>query len=270
MKVAVLGRNANATTNMQGNYFGTAPFLVSPREGIAKHAAVSYADGNDIGKAVGYVAAVDAVVLVVGLTSEGSSKEEGPRDEAEGHDRTSLLLPGNQDDLIKQVAAAGKKKGIPVIVVVIGGGPLDMSATKANPDVGAIMWAGYPGQSGGDSIAESVFGMQNKFGKLTLTWYPERFATEVKITDMHMRPGPNNPGRTYRFYTGTPVFKFGEGLSYTEFGHELAAPSTVAARYFEEGSDMTLHTLTKMTATTLAVTTTNTGVSTRMRLCDPM
>ena len=55
-------------------------------------------------------------------------------------------------------------------------------------------------ESGGDAIADSLFGHQNKFGKLTLTWYPEAFTKQVKITDMGMRPNPltHNPGRSYR------------------------------------------------------------------------
>ena len=74
----------------------------------------------------------------MGLTSEGVR----PNDEAEGHDRTSLLLPDNQDALISSVAAAAAKQRIPVVVVVMGGGPLDMSKAKENAGVGAIMWVG--------------------------------------------------------------------------------------------------------------------------------
>ena len=53
-------------------------------------------------------------------------------------------------------------------------------------------------ESGGDAIADSLFGHQNKFGKLTLTWYPEAFTKQVKITDMGMRPNnpPGSPGRS--------------------------------------------------------------------------
>merc|ERR1719160_2028631 len=107
---------------------------------MSAYGAVTSDSGSDISKAVAKVAGSDAVVLVVGLQSEGAR----PADEAEGHDRSSLLLPGNQDDFVKQVAQAAAKAKIPVVVVVMGGGPLDISAIKANADVGAIMWCGYP------------------------------------------------------------------------------------------------------------------------------
>lgn len=220
LKVLVAGRNAAATGNMQGNYYGQAPFLVSPKDGIAKRASVTYLDGKDVSQAVQAVADVDAVVLVVGLTSEAVS----PNDEAEGHDRNSLRLPntdGDQEALIQQVGAAAGGK--PVVVVVMSGGPVDIQFAKESDAVSAIMWCGYPGQSGGDAISDALFGITNAFGKLTQTWYPEAFVSQVDLKDMGMRPNATtgNPGRSYRFYTGPTVFSFGDGLSYTNFEHDV-------------------------------------------------
>ena len=79
MKIAVIGRNAKATTNMQGNYFGQAPYLISPLAGISKYVNTTTADGTDISAATALVDEADVVVLVVGLTSEGQE----PADEAE-------------------------------------------------------------------------------------------------------------------------------------------------------------------------------------------
>jgi hypothetical protein len=237
MKLAVIGRNANATNNMQGNYFGTAPYLVSPWMGLKAETSTepTYADGSDVSKASALAKAADAVVLVVGLTSEGVQGN----DEAEGHDRSSLLMPHNQDALVSAVATAAGGK--PVILVVMGGGPLDVSAAKANPAISAIMWCGYPGQSGGTSVADAIMGNTNRFGKLSLTWYPEAFAKAVKLTDMGMRPNQatGNPGRTYRFYTGTPVFKFGEGLSYTSFDSSLSLRKLTADELPGNATDVT-------------------------------
>jgi beta-glucosidase-like glycosyl hydrolase len=224
--VAVIGRNAQATGTMQGSYHGTAPFLISPFKGISKYAKAKVLDGTDISAAVALVGddRVGAVVLVVGLTQQ---------DEAEGHDRLSLLLPGNQSSLIKAVAAAAgaaTPNPKPVVVVVMSGGPVDMSDANTNDNVGGVMWCGYPGQAGGDAIADALFGATNAFGKLSMTWYPAAFADQVAIQDMGMRPNKTtgNPGRTYRFYTGTPVFKFGAGLSYTKFATTLEVPATAS------------------------------------------
>ena len=218
--VAVVGRNALATTNMLGNYYGTPPFLISPCDGVSASSGVKAlcSDGTDGGASTVSAikaGAVGAVVLVVGLTSEGQE----PADEAEGKDRTSLLLPLKQDDLIATVAMVAKEYKLPVALVVMSGGPVDVSDAKGNEAVGAIMWCGYPGQAGGAAIADALFGVTNPSGKLTMTWYPEQFVQEVSLTDMGMRPNAStgNPGRSHRFYTGVPVFAFGEGLSYTSF-----------------------------------------------------
>jgi beta-glucosidase-like glycosyl hydrolase len=236
MKLAVIGRNANATNNMQGNYFGTAPYLVSPWLGLkaATDTEPTYADGSDVAAASALAKDADAVVLVVGLTSEGVPHN----DEAEGHDRTSLIMPNKQDALVSAVAAAAGGK--PVILIVMGGGPVDVSAAKANPAIGAIIWCGYPGQSGGTSIADALMGNTNRFGKLSLTWYPEEFTKQVKASDMGMRPNKatGNPGRTYRFYTGTPVFKFGEGMTYTNFDTSLALRKLTADELPDNATDV--------------------------------
>jgi len=81
-----------------------------------------------------------ATVIVVGI------------DQREGLDRTSLDLPGVQNQLISIVSSCSKG---PVVVVVMAGGPLDLSVLKLNPNVASILWVGYPGQSGGDAIAQT-------------------------------------------------------------------------------------------------------------------
>ena len=95
-------------------------------------------------------AQADAVVLMVGLSQD---------QEKEGRDRISLLLPGHQQALVSAVleAAAGR----PVVLVILSGGPVDVSFVTHDPRMQGIMWAGYPGQAGGQAIAEAVFGLVN-------------------------------------------------------------------------------------------------------------
>eukprot|EP00937_MAST-01D_sp_MAST-1D-sp2_P000610 g610.t1 len=238
--IAMAGRNAKAKKNMQGNYFGDAPFLVTPADGIANYSiAVTSAcddekdtcDDKDVAAAAKNAAAADATVIVTGLTSEGA--DDGGADEAEGHDRSSLLLPGNQNDVVSAVAKAAKG---PVVLVIMSGGPVDVSQFRDSADVDAIVWCGYPGQSGGQALADALFGTTNPSGKLTQTWYPEAFTKKVDILDMGMRPNATsgNPGRSYRFYTGgDEVYKFGAGMGYSAMTHALrveGAASTVAGR----------------------------------------
>jgi hypothetical protein len=253
LQIAVMGREAKATTNMQGNYYGDAPFLVSPAMGLSSYGSVTSSDGSNIADSVASVAGKDAVVLVVGLQSDGAK----PVDEAENHDRSSLLLPDDQDELVSRVAAAAAQTQVPVVVVVMSGGPLDISAIKANPNVSAIMWCGFPGQSGGDSIADVVFGEVNPSGKLSMTWYPEELTKQVRMDDMGMRPNraTGNPGRTYRFYTGSPIFHFGHGLSYSTFASTLEAPARISLKEFPQ--ELTLSSLAKVVVAKLRVKTAN-------------
>jgi len=119
------------------------------------------------------------------------------------------------------VANAAKK---PVVLVLLSGGPVDVSFAKTNPKIGAIVWAGYPGEAGGLAIAKVLFGEHNPGGKLPITWYPKDYI-KIPMTDMRMRPDPSSgyPGRTYRFYKGPKVFEFGYGLSYTKYTYNFAS-----------------------------------------------
>eukprot|EP01045_Picozoa_sp_COSAG04_P003181 COSAG04_NODE_127_length_24502_cov_31.657583_15_plen_471_part_00 len=221
-RLALIGPNANATTTMQGNYATSkAPLLVSPLDGFRDLGLnVEFAQGTGVGTpsepaevaaAVAAAKRAEAVCVVVGL--DGTQ-------EGEGHDRTSLLLPGNQTELVEAVAAAASK---PIVVIVMSGSGLDVSALVANPKVGAIMWSGYPGQSGGTAIAEAVMGLQNPAGRLPMTWYFSNFTSQVKKTQMALRPSAGYPGRTHRFFDAPVLFSFGAGTSYTTFAVKLDA-----------------------------------------------
>eukprot|EP01059_Diplonema_ambulator_P010168 TRINITY_DN20168_c0_g1_i2.p1 TRINITY_DN20168_c0_g1~~TRINITY_DN20168_c0_g1_i2.p1 ORF type:complete len:489 (+),score=84.21 TRINITY_DN20168_c0_g1_i2:287-1753(+) len=215
MTLAVIGPNANATTTMQANYQGVAPYLISPLEGLSAYARTDYSLGCDTNCVVrsGFPEAVkaastsDATVLVIGIST---------LQEAEGMDRTDVALPGSQEELIREVAAASKG---PCIVVVMAGGSVDISIARDLEEVDAVLWVGYPGQSGGTAIAETIFGDNNPSGRLPHTQYYKNYTIGLPMTDMSMRPVPHtrNPGRTYRFLTVPSVYRFGDGISYTTF-----------------------------------------------------
>jgi beta-D-xylosidase 4 len=85
--------------------------------------------------------------------------------------------------------------------------------------VNAILWTGYPGQSGGTAIFDVLSGKVAPAGRLPLMQYPAEYVEQVPMTDMNLRPDKStgNPGRTYKWYTGTPVIEYGFGLHYTTF-----------------------------------------------------
>ena len=159
---------------------------------------------------------MDLVVFVGGLDQS---------QEAEGHDRTSIALPGQQLSLIQQLGKAAKR---PIAAVFMGGGQTDLSALKNDSSVGALVWSGYAGQSGGEAIVRVLTGEHSPSARLPSTQYPADYVHQVPMTDQTFRPSDSSPGRTYRFYTGEAVYPFGHGLSYTTFDTRIVdGPSSV-------------------------------------------
>ncbi|KAJ5226491.1 hypothetical protein N7468_007716 [Penicillium chermesinum] len=225
--VALIGPWANATTQLQGNYFGPPPYLISPLAALqASHLSVNYAFGTNISSddASGFAAAVsaardsDAIIFAGGIDNTI---------EAEGLDRESISWPGNQLDLIQQLSSLGK----PLIVLQMGGGQVDSSSLQANANVNSIIWGGYPGQSGGQALLDIITGARAPAGRLTTTQYPAEYAQQFPAIDMSLRPNGTNPGQTYMWYTGTPVYEFGHGLFYTTFNASLPESHAASCSY---------------------------------------
>uniref|UniRef100_A0A0A9CPE1 Fibronectin type III-like domain-containing protein n=1 Tax=Arundo donax TaxID=35708 RepID=A0A0A9CPE1_ARUDO len=226
--VAIIGPSANDAYAMGGDYTGVACDPTTFLKGIQAYVTqTTFAAGckdvpcnstDGFGEAVEAAKRADIVVLVAGLNLT---------EETEDHDRVSLLLPGKQMDLIHSVASVTKK---PIVLVLLGGGPVDVSFAKQDRRIASILWLGYPGEVGGEVLPEILFGKYNPGGKLPLTWYPESF-TAVPMNDMNMRADASRgyPGRTYRFYTGDVVYGFGYGLSYSKYSYSiLQAPKKIS------------------------------------------
>jgi beta-glucosidase len=144
------------------------------------------------------------------------------RIESEGKDRSDLRLPGAQDSLVRQMVATGK----PVILVLLNGGPVSVDWAAKN--VPAIIEAGYPGEEGGNAIADVIFGDYNPAGRMPITVYSSTTALP-DMTNFAMIGSGSTPGRTYRYFNGTPLYPFGHGLSYTTFTYNNLAVSPASA-----------------------------------------
>jgi len=145
----------------------------------------------------------DQIVLALGITPELEGEEMPVKLPGfDGGDRSTLQLPATQRRLLEDVAALGK----PVTVVLTTGSALSLDGSKA----GAIVCAWYYGQQGGAALAEILLGECNPSGRLPVTFYASD-ADLPAFTDYSMR------GRTYRYFTGKPLYAFGHGLSYTKF-----------------------------------------------------
>ena len=232
MKVAVIGPNADNMYNQLGDY--TAP---QPRENIrtvldgikakvgeknvtyVKGCAIRDTKDNTIAEAVRAARRADVAVVVVGGSSardfKTTYKETGAAvadknsisdmEAGEGFDRASLSLLGLQNELLTAV----KKSGTPVVVVYIEGRPLDKRWAKTNAD--ALLTQFYPGQQGGDALADVLFGEFNPAGRLPVSVPYD--AGQVPVYYNKKFP----KGHDYVEMPSDALYPFGYGLSYTTF-----------------------------------------------------
>lgn len=158
----------------------------------------------------------DHIVLTLGITPDLEGEEMSVNAEGfKGGDRLDLALPEPQRELLARVAELKK----PVAVVLTTGSSLSLDDSKA----GAVLLAWYYGQRGADAVAEALLGETNPAGRLPVTFYRDT-KDQPDFADYSMR------NRTYRYYTGTPLYAFGHGLSYTTFAYEKLALSASSAR----------------------------------------
>ena len=164
--------------------------------------------GSPYDEAVKVAKQADAVVLVLGLSSQLEGEEMTVREPGFlGGDRTDIGLPARQQALLESVAATGK----PVVLVLLNGSAL--AVNWADEHVPAIVEAWYPGEEGGAAIADVLFGDYNPGGRLPVTFY-RSVAQLPPFDDYRMQ------GRTYRYFKGDPLYPFGYGLSYTNFKYD--------------------------------------------------
>ena len=158
-------------------------------------------------EAVNAAREADAIVLVLGLSPRLEGEEmRVPVEGFEGGDRLTLDLPRVQSDLMEKITVRGK----PVVLVLMNGSAV--AVNWAHEHFPGIIESWYPGQAGGEAIADVLFGDYNPAGRLPVTFY-KSVEQLPPFTDYSMKQ------RTYRFFTGEPLYAFGYGLSYTKFAY---------------------------------------------------
>jgi len=161
--------------------------------------------GREEDEAVQAARGSDLVVMVLGLSARVEGEEMKVKaDGFSGGDRTSIDLPAPQEKLLERVYAAGK----PVVLVLTNGSAL--AVNWANDHVSAILEAWYPGEAGGAAVAEALAGDFSPAGRLPVTFY-KSLEQLPPFEDYSMA------NRTYRYFSGDPLYPFGYGLSYTKF-----------------------------------------------------
>jgi beta-glucosidase len=154
----------------------------------------------------------DQVILVLGLTA-GLEREQATSGYKgfEGGDRQTLDLPAPQQQLLEALAKTNK----PITLVLTSGSALSINWANESEQIPAILEAWYPGQQGGNAVADVLFGKFNPSGKLPITFYKS-------VSDLPPFENYSIQNRTYRYFKGEPLYPFGHGLSYTTF--ETSAP----------------------------------------------
>jgi beta-glucosidase len=214
--IMVAGPNAASMDALLGNYHGVSEKAVNFVEGItaAVNAGtrIEYDQGSDYTDTIHFggtwaAGNADVTIAVIGFTPvyEG---EEGDAFLAPGRgDRLDISLPAAHIAYMKALRKAHKK---PIIAVITAGSAVDISSIEPYAD--AIILAWYPGEQGGNALADIVFGKVSPAGRLPVTFYQS-------FSDLPAYDGYSMKGRTYRYFTGKAQFPFGFGLSYTSFDY---------------------------------------------------
>ena len=235
-KIAVIGLLADSKTDITGSWTfandvnESVTVVTGLREQLGGGTEVAYAQGvqivrkfpspfgallkekpqapwngeqaqQELAKAVQAGQQSDLVVIVLGESQDMSGEMAS---------RSSLDLPGRQQQLLEAVVATGK----PVILVLLNGRPLNLA--WAAEHVPAILDAWYPGTQGGNAIANLLFGKAVPGGKLPFTW-PRNVGQVPLFYAQNLTHAPANRGKRYWNEESTPLFPFGFGLSYAKF-----------------------------------------------------
>lgn len=215
----VTGVNSASVEALVGNYHGINGNLVTFTEGIAKAAgsgcAVQYDQGCDNADTLHFGGiwasqCCDLTVAVIGLSPLLEGEEGDAFLSQTNGDKTTLSLPEAQILFMKKLRAAHNK---PIIAVVTSGSAVDVTAIEPYCDAMILAW--YPGEQGGNALADILFGKVSPSGRLPLTFYKS-------VNDLPDFTSYAMQGRTYRYFKGTPAYPFGYGLSYTKFDYEWA------------------------------------------------
>ena len=213
--IVVLGPSAANAHALFGNYYGVSSRFITILEGIAektrnmfginmdyRQGCLMYSENSKSLVHYGEANTTDVVIAVMGIDGAIEGEEGDAIASDSNGDRDTIELPAWQLKYLQKVREAGKK----IILVLTGGSPIALPEDL----VDAVVFAWYPGESGGKAVADIIFGDVVPSGKLPIT-FPASTQQLPPYKDYSMK------GRTYRYMTEKPLYPFGFGLSYTTF-----------------------------------------------------
>lgn len=215
-KVLVTGPTAANVELLYGNYNGISSEPVTFLDGILKKinpgTLIEYQKGSELltynGYCPGMASEADVTIACVGITPQMEGEEGDAYLSDNNGDRKNIGLPEGQLKFLRDLHK--KSEGKPLVVVVTGGSAIAMPEVDSLAD--AVVFAWYPGEQGGNALADILFGDVNPSGRLPITFYSS-------VNDLPAFEDYSMKGRTYRYFTGKPLYPFGYGLSYTTFAY---------------------------------------------------
>lgn len=241
--IFITGPTAAEVDALLGNYNGFSGKLTTVLEGIINHLdAGTMADysrgcllsGDSVFHGFWQAGFADVIIASMGNTRLLEGEDGDAMLSNHGGDRIELGLAGNQIEFLRLMREKYPEK--PIIVVVTGGSAIDISAIQ--PFADAILLAWYPGEQGGNAVADLIFGDENPSGKLPVTFYKS-------VNDLPPYDDYSMQGRTYRYFSGETLFPFGYGLSYADFEYISATSNRTE---YEAGEEILLTVTIKNTS----------------------
>ena len=216
--VLIVGPTATSMEVLNGNYHGVSAKMVTVLEGLIKaipegirvqyRMGIGLSDPNNLNLdwAINEAKVSDITIACFGITPQYESEEGDAIYSKVNGDRETIDLPDNQVEYIKRLSATGTK----IILCLSAGSPLNVKALRDYVDAILIIW--YPGEEGGNAVADIIVGKASPSGKLPITFI-NSLADLAAFTDYSME------GRTYRFSSENTDYPFGFGLSYSTFSY---------------------------------------------------
>jgi beta-glucosidase len=229
-KYFITGPHAANVDILLGNYYGVNPQMVTVVEGIAAAikpgSQLQYRQGimldrpnaNPQDWTTGNARNSDATFVVMGISGLLEGEEGESIASPTFGDRLDYNIPQHQIEFLKKLKSGHNN---PVIAIITGGSPMNLADVHELADAVLLIW--YPGQEGGNAVADIIFGKTSPSGRLPIT-FPKSLDQLPPYEDYSMK------GRTYRYMEAEPLYPFGFGLSYTTFTYSDPKVSSTSIR----------------------------------------
>lgn len=250
-KYFITGPTATNTEVLLGNYAGVNPNLVTILEGVAAAidpasqlqyrmgSMLAFPKVNPMDYATGNAGNSDVTIVSLGISSLIEGEEGESMASSTKGDRLDYNLPETQINYLKSLRRAASRNldnAKPIVAIITGGSPMNLSEVQELADAVLLVW--YPGEEGGNAVADIIFGKVSPSGRLPIT-FPKSLDQLPPFEDYSMK------GRTYKYMNEDPLYPFGFGLNYTNFTYGNAKTSSTE--------------ISKGESITVSVTVTNSG-----------